>query len=237
MTALGMVPGLQLPEATTSELLASVLGRGSVQEQQSALAALGKLQSPTSQRVLGEQLDRLIAGGLPAEVQLDLMEAVEASNAWELSTRLSQYQEATPEGNPMAAFRAALHGGDADRGGWVVFENEAAQCTRCHSFGARGADAGPNLSSIGARLTREQLLESLVEPSARIAPGYGIVSLTLQNGETVAGLLREETESHLVVQTGSDENPAGCQIRDRPARQRTLGDASDGPAPEPARDP
>jgi hypothetical protein len=81
------------------------------------------------------------------------------------------------------------------------------------------------------------LLEALVEPSARIAPGYGIVSLTLQNGQTVAGMLREETESHLVVQTGSDENPADRPIRDRPARQRRLGDASDGPAPEPARDP
>ncbi len=49
------------------------------------------------------------------------------------------------------------------------------------------------------------MLEALVEPSARIAPGYGIVSLTLQNGQTVAGMLREETESHLVVQTGSGE--------------------------------
>ena len=47
-------------------------------------------------------------------------------------------------------------------------------CTQCHSLTAEGGPSvGPNLRAIGTRLTREQILEALVDPSARIAPGYG----------------------------------------------------------------
>ena len=53
-----------------------------------------------------------------------------------------------------------------------------------------GSDVGPNLTGVATRLTREQILESLLEPSARIAAGYGTVGITLKNGKRVDGTLR-----------------------------------------------
>ena len=44
---------------------------------------------------------------------------------------------------------------------------------------------GPLLRSIGAQRSRAELLESLVNPVAKIAPGYGLVSVTLKDGRTV----------------------------------------------------
>src|SRR5678815_3475832 len=87
-----------------------------------------------------------------------------------------------------------LRGGDSRRGRRVVMEGAAAQCTKCHNFGTgAGASVGPSLREVGSRLTREQLLESLLEPSAQIAPGFGAVQVTLKNGQRVFGTLREET--------------------------------------------
>lgn len=57
---------------------------------------------------------------------------------------------------------------------------------------------------MGTRLTRQQLLESLIDPSARLAPGYGQVSVTLKNGQKIAGTLREESPAAIAIQ-----DPAG----------------------------
>jgi quinoprotein glucose dehydrogenase len=175
MIALGMIPELKLPEATTAELLASLLGRGSVGEQQSAVGVLGNLRSAHAHRVLGGLVEQFVAGKLPAELQLDLVEAVQASNARVLQARLERGRTTRRPEDALAAFGVAVRGGNAERGKQVVFRNAAAQCTRCHSFGDSGAQVGPNLRRIGATLSREQLLEALVAPSARIAPGYGTV--------------------------------------------------------------
>jgi len=83
-------------------------------------------------------------------------------------------------------------------------EGAAAQCTKCHNFGTGpGANVGPPLREVGSRLTREQLLESLLDPSARIAPGFGAVQVTLKNGRRVFGTLREETNAYIVVDAGT----------------------------------
>jgi putative heme-binding domain-containing protein len=70
-------------------------------------------------------------------------------------------------------------------------------------LGGQAADVGPNLAKIGATLSRDQLLDSLLDPNARIAPGYGTVSVTLRNGQRIAGTLRDDTDTHLVVVEGT----------------------------------
>jgi putative heme-binding domain-containing protein len=58
------------------------------------------------------------------------------------------------------------------------------------------------LNGIGGKLNREQLLESLIDPSARIAPGFGVVMLELLEGKTLNGVLEEETNTSLRVKMG-----------------------------------
>jgi HEAT repeat protein/mono/diheme cytochrome c family protein len=173
MTGLSLVPSLGLPEATTVELLSSVLGRRSVEEQQTALTALGQIKSEHAHRVLAAHLERLVSGQLQPEIQLDVVEAVRASEVPALQASLDRYESAKPADDPLAQFSESLHGGNAEQGRRVARQNEAAMCTRCHVIGDDGATVGPNLTRIGGSLTRQQLLEALVAPSARIAPGFG----------------------------------------------------------------
>lgn len=51
---------------------------------------------------------------------------------------------------------------------------------------------GPQLSGIGAQKDRRYLLEALVNPVAQIAPGYGMVSVTLNDGKSYAGVVVKE---------------------------------------------
>ena len=68
---------------------------------------------------------------------------------------------------------------------------------------------------VASRLQREQLLEALVDPSARIAPGFGPVQLTLKNGKKLFGTLKEETPTHVVVDVGGDQRVAKSDIATR----------------------
>jgi putative heme-binding domain-containing protein len=214
MAALTAIPGLNLPENTTAELLSSVIGKGSVAEQQSALAAMGQVSGATGREAMTRLVEQLEQGKLQPEIQLDVAEAARASKDPALVARLEKLAN-RPGAKPVELFADALRGGDARRGARVVFQAPAAQCTRCHSFGGAGANVGPNLSGVASRLQREQLLEALVDPSARIAPGFGPVQLTLKNGKKLFGTLKEETPTYVVVDVGGDQRVAKSDIATR----------------------
>ena len=72
-------------------------------------------------------------------------------------------------------------------------------------MGGYGGDVGPPLTYIGKSLTREQLLEALVDPSARLAPGFGMVTVTLIDGQQITGTLMTEDESEITLKTSEAE--------------------------------
>jgi quinoprotein glucose dehydrogenase len=114
------------------------------------------------------------------------------------------YRPTVKTNDPLAGFRAALTGGDAATGRSVFFNKPDASCARCHRVADQGGDNGPALDGIGSRLTREQLLESLIQPNASISKGYESVIVVRTNGIGVAGVLRSETEVQLVIHTPDD---------------------------------
>jgi quinoprotein glucose dehydrogenase len=201
MTAIGLIPTLPLDAAAAAELLTSAIRAGSVEERQSAVQALGELRTPEANRALGGLMQRLESGTLPPEIQLETFQAVEAGGSPELAARLALFRERRAREKTLGQFAEALRGGNAARGQRIAFESVAGQCTRCHSFDEQQVDVGPNLSAIGSVLSREQLLEALVDPSARIAPGYGSVTVVLRGGETLSGPLLDKSEAHLVLHT------------------------------------
>jgi putative heme-binding domain-containing protein len=69
-----------------------------------------------------------------------------------------------------------------------------------------GGNAGPRLNGVARRITRPQILEALISPSARLAPGYGVVTVTTKNGKTLSGMLLAESNSSLTLKSGSGLN-------------------------------
>ena len=114
------------------------------------------------------------------------------------------YRPKIQTNDPLAGFRVALTGGDAAAGRTVFFNKPEASCGRCHRADGQGGDNGPALDGVGSRLTREQLLESLIHPNTSIAKGFESVVVELTNGRGIAGVLRNETETQLVIHTPDD---------------------------------
>jgi putative heme-binding domain-containing protein len=95
--------------------------------------------------------------------------------------------------------------GDAKRGAALFTPTgKAATCTACHFLNGVGRDFGPDLSKVGARLTAEQIIESLLTPSKTLAQGYQPLVLTLKDGTIQTGFLvkREADHFHLKIATG-----------------------------------
>lgn len=206
--ALGILPSLDIPRAEKVEHLAGILRDGSLIEKQGALEVLGTLRSPESRAQLGAYLDALTAGTLPADLHIDLVDAVAVDGSPELAARIEEYRKSRNAATPAEAFKEGLlAGGNTRRGYQVAFENPVAQCTRCHAFFGRGSDVGPELTRIGGQLTREQILEALIDPNARIAPGFGMVGIVLKNGDRVEGTLRDESETELTLLVGTPPVP------------------------------
>lgn len=217
--ALGLLPDLSMTAAAKVRHIETVLERGTVTEQQGALDVLGRLESAESRRLLGTYLGTLTAGRLAPELHVDLLDAVQADGAPALQRQLEAYQQARKADSLVSAFRDGLvRGGDARRGRQVFAQNPAAECTRCHAIRGQGSDVGPDLTRIGATLSREQLVEALVDPNARIAPGYGLVGLTMRDGSRVDGTLRNENDTHVTLLVGTppvEQRVAKADIAER----------------------
>jgi quinoprotein glucose dehydrogenase len=63
---------------------------------------------------------------------------------------------------------------------------------------------GPDLTGVGQRHTREQLVESIVLPNARMTPGYENLLIKLRNGSTHAGLLRKDDAEFVYIESAED---------------------------------
>ena len=130
------------------------------------------------------------------DVLLELLEAARRRPA--LREVVAQAESTLEAGFPSGKHAPALAGGDAARGAKVFSENLAANCTACHRVGPEGSNVGPPLAKVGAK-GREHLLESLVNPQAKVAAGYGLMSTTRKDGSVAAGAFLEETDGMLVL--------------------------------------
>jgi putative heme-binding domain-containing protein len=80
-----------------------------------------------------------------------------------------------------------------------IFTNASPGCANCHVVNGRGVELGPNLSEVGAKLGKDALIESVLEPSSGVSFGYEAWNFTLKNGDEVYGLLASETADEVAV--------------------------------------
>lgn len=201
--ALGLIAQLNIDKEKLPSIITPIFKNGSLAEQQKMLSVLQEMPAEKTSTALTSLINQANANTLSSGVILDLIEAVETSGSEELMALLNRVSF---KGEGLDGYKETLNGGNR-RAGYQYFNtNSAGQCVRCHSVNGAGGTVGPPLDNIGNILSREQLLESLILPSARLAPGYGTVTLTLQEGQEVTGILESENKDQIVLRT-SDAEP------------------------------
>jgi putative heme-binding domain-containing protein len=73
--------------------------------------------------------------------------------------------------------------------GQEMFANVRTQCVNCHQIDGKGLAVGPDLSHIAKERTREEILESLLEPSRRVDAKFQSYVVKTEDGRTLTGVI------------------------------------------------
>jgi putative heme-binding domain-containing protein len=63
-------------------------------------------------------------------------------------------------------------------------------CIGCHLVRGEGGVRGPDLSLIGSQRSVDDLRQSILDPNARVLPDFWVANITLENGESYSGFLK-----------------------------------------------
>jgi len=192
VAGLDLLKNSSLSKELMVTLLVDVINTRSVQEKQAALNTLATLPFKNTEKALSEFLNQYSKGTLTKEIQYELGDAIVASGSNTLKQKYNQVAATSSPDSLKAAYASTMYGGSPGKGKNIFMNNSSAQCVKCHAIDDYGGNVGPRLNGVANRLTVDQLLEALIEPNARIAPGYGMVTLELKNHQKLNGVLQAE---------------------------------------------
>jgi putative heme-binding domain-containing protein len=89
--------------------------------------------------------------------------------------------------------------GDLERGRRLFAETANISCRNCHRIGDVGKQFGPDLATIGKKLDKPKLLESILEPSKTIDPQFAAQLVETSDGQVLSGLLVRRDEKEVVL--------------------------------------
>ena len=140
-------------------------------EQVAATAARGLTQSNTDPKVVAS-MEKILGDKRASDDLAD-------------QARFALQREAN---RPKSAgeWLVATEGGDPDAGRLVFYDSRFG-CAKCHRYEGRGGIIGPDLTGVSAAKTREQILNSILDPSLERSPDYQGYVVLMQNGQIHQG--------------------------------------------------
>ncbi|MDX5337532.1 MAG: HEAT repeat domain-containing protein [Cyclobacteriaceae bacterium] len=205
VAGLGYLAETSLPTDQKVSLLTDIIRNRTIPEKQTGLLTLGGMEGSQNLPIWNQLLADFDQGKLPEATWIELEEAITATGSADLKTKFETALDKKAGEEPWKKYSGALAEGNFRAGRTIFFENQTAQCIRCHAYDDMGGNAGPPLDGIGNKLSKEELLIALVEPSKRLAPGYGLITVEMNSGEKITGTLLEDSDSQIKVQIGANE--------------------------------
>ncbi|MCC6793922.1 MAG: HEAT repeat domain-containing protein [Candidatus Hydrogenedentes bacterium] len=133
---------------------------------------------------------------IPQELLLDATELLNSHSSEQIRLMAQKVlpRAATRDGQALPPLSELLAlPGDPARGKDVFYNPDRAQCYRCHVINGEGKNVGPDLSKIGQKASKENLFDSILNPSAAIAPEYKVWILSSFEEGTLSGFLKTDT--------------------------------------------
>jgi putative heme-binding domain-containing protein len=96
-------------------------------------------------------------------------------------------------------FDAGTSHGDAAHGKEIFFGK--GECSACHMISGEGGFLGPDLSTYGSAMSVRTIREEIVRTKRNVPAGYRSAVLTTRNGDRLEGIIRNEDNFSLQLQT------------------------------------
>ena len=87
----------------------------------------------------------------------------------------------------------------------MFFKADGVQCRNCHKINGQGKEIGPDLSGIGKKFNRAQILESILQPSKKIEPKWLTYVVETVKGRVHTGLLVKKDDKEVVLKDAKDK--------------------------------
>jgi putative heme-binding domain-containing protein len=194
---------------TTSRRLLQQLRTSSKQSADSRAKLIGQLLSSTSSAML------LLAatGELTDPLEKELKKTVIAIAAKHQNVEIRDlFERFVAEehrvkrlGSVIDPKRILAIVGDRRRGKRLFETTSGVQCRNCHRIGTIGQQVGPDLSLIGKKYKRFQILENLLEPSKQIDEKFITYLVETTDGRVITGLLVEKNENKVVLKNATNK--------------------------------
>jgi putative membrane-bound dehydrogenase-like protein len=153
-------------------------------------------------------LDLARAGKLPEDLKSEAATLVHTSHDRQVREQARSVLPLpkTAAGRPLPSiFELIRREGRADVGRQVFFRAGSNGCSSCHRVAGRGQWVGPDLSTVGVKYGRDELIRSILSPSAAIGYSFRSLVVALTDGRVVTGLSVDETAGRLVLKTADGQ--------------------------------
>ena len=100
-------------------------------------------------------------------------------------------------------------------------------CATCHKIAGQGGQIGPDLSDIGKKLTKRQILESILDPSKDIDPKFAAYTVQLDDERQLSGLIVARDEQSLTVRDAQGKDtkvPLKSVVAQIPSKKSLMPD-------------
>lgn len=84
----------------------------------------------------------------------------------------------------------------------------AGRCLSCHTMQGQGGSVGPDLTQIGTRFSKKDMLEAIIEPNKTVSDQYASTVFALTDGTTVMGRITDESPTAYII----FQNPFAPQV-------------------------
>jgi len=108
--------------------------------------------------------------------------------------------------------------GEPVRGRELFQSEQRLACARCHTVDGSASHAGPDLSAIGDKLGRREIIEAVLTPSASIAVGYNNTLVETKSGEEYSGILKQANATEIALM-GADAKLTRIPLSEIAARR------------------
>jgi putative heme-binding domain-containing protein len=78
-------------------------------------------------------------------------------------------------------------------------------CTSCHRIQNFGISYGPELTQVGGRLKREQIITSILYPNREVAPQWLTTNISTKDGQELSGVVGAEDDQFVTLKIGGDK--------------------------------